>query len=373
MKHIDKKLEDFDFIARVTKKRSNIKNREDLVLVVPKVRMFDVGYKLIITTDNKLSKKQKNILVVSEDVFFKFNQDDIVSINEKGISFLWEHNSNDNCFFFTESCSCNCIMCPQPPKKHEKALENAAERVLSLLPQTYKNSICITGGEPTIIQEFFLNFIKKIRKKFADNPMIILTNGKTFADYNFINDYRDLNARALVAVSLNADIDTIHDKIVRAKNSFDKTQKGIYNLAKARERIEIRFVISKMNYNRLPHFADFVYKNFPFVTHVALMGLEYTGYASDYYSQISINPAEYSKELSQAVKKLNRYGMRVSIYNVPLCLIDESIRDFAMQSISTWKNEYNPICKDCLLKEQCAGMFTTSCNHPYENIKPIKH
>jgi len=74
-----------------------------------------------------------------------------------------------------------------------------------------------------------------------------------------------------------------------------------FNLAKFRHKIEIRYVINKLNYNRLKSFADFVYRNFPFTIHVTLMGLEVTGLAMDNFSKIWIDPVDTVKRFPNAV------------------------------------------------------------------------
>lgn len=53
---------------------------------------------------------------------------------------------------------------------------------------------------------------------------------------------------------------------------------GLYNLGRHDVGIELRVVITRMNYRRLPKLPDFIYRNLPFVEFISLMGLEYTGY-----------------------------------------------------------------------------------------------
>jgi His-Xaa-Ser system radical SAM maturase HxsC len=196
-----------------------------------------------------------------------------------------------------------------------------------------------------------------------------LTNGKTFSNLDFLNTFHRLQLHSVLAISFCADVDILHDKIVRSIGSFNKTEEAIYNLAKANEAIELRVVISKLNYQRLPEIAEYIYRNFPFVYHIAFMGLEYTGNADKNYTQIAINPLEYKRELYNAIKILDRFGMNVSIYNIPLCLLDERLYKYAEKSISLWKNKYHQQCDACSLRNRCCGVFTTSNNHPYLNIK----
>jgi hypothetical protein len=54
---------------------------------------------------------------------------------------------------------------------------------------------------------------------------------------------------------------------------------GLYNLAKAKHSIEIRYVLNLATAPRIKPFVEFVYRNLPFVSHVAFMGLEPMGCA----------------------------------------------------------------------------------------------
>lgn len=93
--------------------------------------------------------------------------------------------------------------------------------------------------------------------------------------------------------------------------------------------------------------AEFITRNLLFVSHVALMGLEMTGFTRANLDDLWIDPADYKAELSKAVGILDRAKIRTSIYNSQLCLLDRSIWQFAAQSISDWKQEYMPECGGC--------------------------
>ena len=78
----------------------------------------------------------------------------------------------------------------------------------------------------------------------------------------------------------------------------------------------------------------------------------------------------YKKELFDAVREFVRYNMIVDIYNTPLCLVDNRIKGFCRDSISTWKKIYLKQCDGCKEKETCSGVFETSFKHS-DNINPI--
>jgi len=162
-----------------------------------------------------------------------------------------------------------------------------------------------------------------------------------------------------IDVPIFSDIDTEHNRIVGAK-TFYKTIEGLYNLAKFRQRIGLRVVVHKHTYRRLPQLSEFIYRNFPFVFHVAFMQMEPIGLAQESIDELWIDPYDYNRELEEAVLNLARRNMNVSVYNSQLCILPESIRNYAKQSISDWKNIYLPECEGCELKKECAGFFASA-------------
>ena len=118
--------------------------------------------------------------------------------------------------------------------------------------------------------------------------------------------------------------------------------------------------------------AEFLSRNLLFVDHVALMGLEITGFTRANLDSLWIDPTEYQKELYQAVQTLDASGIRTSIYNLPLCLLDRRLWNWAVQSISDWKNEYMPECEGCSVKNRCAGFFASAKFKKSDRIAPIK-
>jgi len=126
----------------------------------------------------------------------------------------------------------------------------------------------------------------------------------------------------------------------------------------------------RQNYERLPYYAEFIYRNLTFVSHVAFMGLEYTGEAARNIENIEIDPVEYSTLLRKAILCLHRRGMNVSIYNIPRCLLSRDIWRFSRDSISTWKKTFLDICDSCEEKVNCCGLFKTSV-YTSPHISPI--
>lgn len=151
----------------------------------------------------------------------------------------------------------------------------------------------------------------------------------------------------------------MHDYVVQARNAFDETVLGILRLKDKGQRVEIRVVLHRITATRLLETCTWIARNLPFVDHVALMGLENTGFALANQDLLWIDPIDYQVDLAAGVTILSSAGLNVSVYNLPLCLLDQKIWTFAVQSISDWKNAYLPICDGCAVRDRCAGFFST--------------
>ena len=97
------------------------------------------------------------------------------------------------------------------------------------------------------------------------------------------------------------------------------------------------------------------------------MGLENIGFTLANIDSLWIDPIEYKDVLSEAVSILTSYGLRTSVYNHPLCLVNEDIHYAYVKSISDWKNEYAKECDPCKLKNQCGGFFSSGIQNGYSS------
>lgn len=270
--------------------------------------------------------------------------------------------SNDNALFTTAMCSNRCLMCCQPPseKNDIDALWGNNITLIDTAPKELP-SIGVTGGEPTLLGDRFFELIRYIRETLPDTEIHILSNGRAFADKQFARQLGEIGPeKILLGIPLHSDNQLDHDFIAGAKGSYTETLVGLYNLARWSFDIELRVVLTKLNYKRLPHLAHFIYRNLPFVRYISLMGLEFTGYTIKNAKQVWIDPVDMAKPLCEATLFLASTGLDVSIFNLSLCVLPECIWPYARKSISDWKNRFEPFCDQCRLKADCCGLFATS-------------
>ena len=362
-------------IGEVTTEKVPFYARHDKILITDNLGLGCMGYLAILSTVLPRGKFFLPHMVggICAEDFAAIKHEDIVSVSGEGeVLVTWEMSSHQNSLMLTEACDCLCKMCPQPPKKHDPSLYKVALRTLDLLRGKYARNICITGGEPTLISEDFLCVLQRCHKEHPNAQISILTNAKKFASEKFTETVASVTtANDIFCVSLHSDIDAIHDEIVDRKGSYNETQAGIYNLAKYCIGIEIRHVITKLNYKRLSEFAEHMYRYFPFCSHYVFMSMEMCGIANENVEQVYIDPIEYKEQLRKAVLALHKRGLHVSIYNTPLCLCHEDVRVFSRPSISSWKNVWVDACISCAARADCCGFFSTSAIPISRHVAPI--
>ena len=286
---------------------------------------------------------------------------------------LYRPRERHHHLFVTERCNSNCLMCSQPPKDRDdiEALTVRNHEIIDLIDQP-PSYLTITGGEPTLLGDHLFGLVSYLKAKMPDTEVHILTNGRTFAWPAFTRQFAELDHPNIsLGIPLYADIAGVHDYVVQAVGAFDQTIAGLHQAARNGIRVEIRVVLHKQTLPRLLKLAEFIYRNLTFAEHVALMGLEYTGYTPRNIEELWIDPFDYRDQLEAAVEFLAIRNMNVSIYNHQLCILKPSMWSFAKRSISDWKNAYLPACEGCSALEERGGFFQWAVRKHSAHIHPI--
>ncbi|MGD9897268.1 MAG: His-Xaa-Ser system radical SAM maturase HxsC [Candidatus Methylacidiphilaceae bacterium] len=312
--------------------------------------------------------------VILPDKFSYLADGDVVRIGAKGsdVRVLYRRAACHNHFLLTERCNHSCLMCSQPPKNIDDSW--IVEDVLAAIPliDMSTREVGFTGGEPTLLGDALFRILRAMRSYLPYTAVHILSNGRKFAIPEFAKLYADVrHFDMMVGIPLYADVSTIHDYVVQADGAFDETIRGILNLKRLEQKVEIRVVVHRQTYARLPQLAEFLARNLTFVDHVAFMGLEITGFTRSNLGILWIDPADYQDELYRAVSFLADSRMHVSIYNHQLCVLDRRLWPFARKAISDWKNEYMPECEGCREKENCGGFFASAKSQYSDHIQAI--
>lgn len=285
---------------------------------------------------------------------------DVIEVDplRQRVASRYRRGDNGNVLFATERCNSYCVMCSQPPRQVQDDW-----RVIQLLDlidliDSDEPSLAISGGEPTLLGNGLVDVVERCASVLPTTHIHILSNGRLLDGSTLHSRFEGIHPNLSWGIPLYGDHYSLHDYVVQSEGAFAETLRGLYALEAAKQRVEIRVVLVRPAFERLPQIARFIQRNLPFVEHVALMGIEPIGFAKAHHADIWADPADFVDQLAAAISTFDLSGIGVSLYNLPLCVIDRSLWQYAAQSISTWKNDYLPACTSCSMKTRCGGFFS---------------
>lgn len=346
-------------VVQVTFKKLNLTSRKTIYYTEGE---FNFGHTVYLAKTKRINTSKPTVWGLDDNFYSNLLEDDIIQIFPDGrINVLWEKRLNpyDIVLFITNQCNANCIMCPQPPHKDDYSLYDTNLLLLEYLKDQPIKKIGITGGEPTVKRNDLVKLLQLSYKNYPTAKVDLLTNAKKLSDFSYSKELSMSNPNINFCISFPSDNLEDFNSIIGA-DVFTDVLIAVQNLAKLRQNIELRIVIIKQNSNRLVSISEFIFRNFPFVIHIAFMGMEVIGHAFDNINKINIRPDEYNGSLLNAVQFLSQRDMAVSIYNIPYCLVDRRCWRFLRNSISAWKQSYSKECNLCIKKNSCPGLFETT-------------
>ena len=323
---------------------------------------------------SQVTRPGKSAIMWLPTAFGYLDDGDVIRLDPArgAISLLYQKSARHNGFLLTERCNHYCLMCSQPPRNVQdewifQDIMDALELVDPKAP-----AINFTGGEPSLLGERLVRLIRQSESFLPNTSLHILSNGRAFTDREYVGQIAGVDHHDLMfGIPIYSDLADVHDYVVQSQGAFDETVRGILNLKSADVQVEIRVVIHKQTFDRLPQLARFIARNLTFVDQVVFMGLEITGFTRANLDLLWIDPVEYQEQLVEAVECLADSHINVSVYNHQLCTTDRRIWRYARQSISDWKNEYMPECEGCAVRRECAGFFSSAHIRHSQHITPI--
>lgn len=300
-------------------------------------------------------------VAVSEKLFESIEDGDIAIVSERGtIRVLLSRKANQNTLLVTEQCDNRCSFCSQPPKDNDDSwlLINAAMAVADF---GLNGTIGITGGEPLLYGDAFVNFLDFVAEHTPQTELHILSNGRAFSNLEFAKRIAGRNPPQMTfGIPLYAAIPQIHDELVGARGAFSETFAGLINAGNLGIPIELRIIPTSKNIQEIAHIVELVNRCLSSVAQISIMNLEPAGWAKKNWSQLYEDPMVYKDALLAALSFSSGSGPNIALFNYPLCHLPEELRSYAVKSISDWKNFYPEECNECSLQDSCTGFFSSS-------------
>lgn len=359
-------------------------DKEHKVKVVLKNEDFIKGYDVYVFQSENIQgqiidylKLNTSTYICGVDETDTLVDNDVIEISPDTLTIrvLYRANSTDNFLMLTNKCNNNCIMCPDSLKvrtENKNIPISILKKYIELIHKEVK-FLCITGGEPTLLKEDFIEVIRYLRETLSGTEYLLLTNGRMFYNKRFVEAFV-INApeNLITAIPIHGHYPELHDNISGVKGSFIQSLYGVKNLYELGGKIEIRVVINKLNYNVIANIADMISDYFPKVVRVNFMAMEMLGNAVVNKEKVWIDFNSVQEKLKEAVFILLKSGIETRIYNFPLCSLDESIWNLSVRSISDYKIRYKQQCNECSVMKNCGGFFNSTINMKDLKVKPIK-
>lgn len=354
-------------------KDSNVLSKRDYIKVIgiDDISSFTTGYLAYLFEMNEIPDairnyldKNKILYVTGVTYINTLNEDDVIEINspKNTVRVIVKANSFDNAILVTNQCNSNCLICPDSNSFRQKKSDIKIERIKKIINLIDFDipSMCITGGEPTLLKESLFDILGECKLRLPKTNFLFLTNGRMFYYKDFAQKcYNNRPAKMLYAIPIYGHLPQLHDQITNVKGSFIQTINGIRNLYELGEVIELRIVVNKLNYKNLVNIASLIVNHFPKIAKVNIMALEMTGSAYQNKSKIWVDFEEIRPQVYDAVRYLYMNGVKTYLYNFPLCKVDEGLWQIAAQSISDNKVRFFNECQDCLMLQHCGGFFNS--------------
>lgn len=300
---------------------------------------------------------------------------DVIEINEKGVAFvLFSALSNSNAIFITGKCNSNCRMCPNSETLRRKSAVLPINYLCDIIEQIPSDAchLTISGGEPFLLRDDFFRLMDKLNKHLPNTPLQLLSNGRALANQSFASEFSNhVTNFWSIAVPIHASTNQLHDYITQNLGSFTQSIIGLKKIAHTAADIEIRVVVSKINYENLIDLAKFLVFSIPRITRVNFIGLEMLGNAMVNASEIWIDYREAFPYIKEAIDFLIRSGTNTGLYNLPLCAVDQAYWGICKRSISDYKVNYSEECMECSVKSICGGYFLSTHRFGKFKVKPI--
>ncbi|MFH1235129.1 MAG: radical SAM protein [Candidatus Diapherotrites archaeon] len=178
-----------------------------------------------------------------------------------------------------------------------------------------KDQIVLSGGEPLLRTD--LPKLVKLASKQGVNEIELQSNGTLFFYPETAKKLVDAGV-TIFNIALPSHIESICDRITRAKGFFGKRVQGIKNLLAAGANVRITLVICSLNKDGLSGYAKFVAKNFPGIKILEFNTVKIEGLARE--NQWLVPPlGSFDKGLASALKYCKSRGITALVDGVPLC------------------------------------------------------
>lgn len=297
-------------------------------------------------------------------------------------------------------CNHNCISCPL--STYDKMMGSTdfgmIQREIEMMCDNASPvHVILSGGEPTLYHHFS-DVAGLLSEKCA--YVTLLTNSTRFSSQDFtdmfVNRIRINKKRWNVSTAIHSLNPAIHDTLTNTPGSLSETLQGLDHLIAVDIQVSIKFIISRLNYEKMPEIMKELDNRFPDNVHFYICGMDYAGHGGKNSEQLFVDFRTIEPYLEKSLDLFCRNDRRriVQLNEIPLCAVDPYYWSFYKKSqghvdkyFAPWQSDEEGIylesacsvdydeCKNCDVKEFCEGAWRTAyrLGHGLNNfLVPVK-
>jgi MoaA/NifB/PqqE/SkfB family radical SAM enzyme len=293
------------------------------------------------------------------------------------------------------ACNNECIHCVIAGNKESllrsgdpihRTFEECKEEIIDARANGARE-VVLTGGEPTLRKDF-IDLLEIIKEQCL--TAILQTNGRAFKDYRFAEQVAEYPI-TLFGIALHGHSAKLHDQITRKPNSFQETVQGISHLIRLNKRVQVKFVISKYNYQYIEETSELL-------RHIGVKSVNVTfphaiGNAGKYFDEVVPRYSEIKDYVLRGFKSCMEKGIVMETEAIPYCFLEGYEEWVTEHYMSTFDTEIRPIgsgivnwskrrlemkrkgpqCERCLYARLCEGIWEEYADHfGTDELTPIE-
>lgn len=283
-------------------------------------------------------------------------------------------DKDDVCFYITEKCNSNCVMCPMSLDSRKRGEQMSAEEwdhFEDIIPADTAH-ITITGGEPFLLHGRLLPALEKINALYPNADVLILTNGRALALPEIMDKLEPLiTDRYCFAVPVHGPEAGLHDRITNSPGSFHQSITALRNLGRTNARTEVRIVGHQLNLEKINDTFRMLCGLGARIDVINLIAMEMTGCAARNREKLWVDYNVLCETAEEGIRYAILHGIDIGLYNFPLCQVPERLWPLVKLSITPSKIRYPEECEGCAQRDACGGMFYSTCLLGLCAVKPF--
>lgn len=260
----------------------------------------------------------------------------------------------------TEKCNNRCLNCPNDDNFLRRCISDVeVEKFIDENVSGETDRVTFIGGEPTISKNFF-DSIKKVRMLSNKAIIQINSNGRMFCYGWFVDKLAEYGVDKFdIHVALYGHFPELHDELTFIRGSYKQTVQGIINLLNRGFSVQIRTIVSNLNYKYLPDIGRMMVEKFKGkISKFNFVGMDIIGNAKKNEKVLAVSHLKIAPYIEKTIDVLNSNGIYCNVHLLPKGIFKKRYHDFAIKSgcvDGAFTDSFG--CVECIYHDSCPRMM----------------